>query len=228
VKLLRGDGPPLRIGHRGAAALSPPNTIAAIEAALELEVDMVELDVLALPDGKLVLGHSLRELAADPTSLDHALDLVAQRPGTALLADVKRTGYEGELVDALRRHDLLQRTLASSADLPTLQALRRVEPALARGRTYPRHRLSTLLGLRAAMPWRIERLLAEADASVATLQYRLVSRAVVECCHARGAAVFAWTVNNPALLARLERLGVDGLITDDPRVFGLSRATLQA
>lgn len=231
----------IRIGHRGAAALAPPNTIASIEAALAARMDMVELDVIALPDGSLVLGHSLRELGPGPPTLDQALRVIVEHEGASLVADVKRPGYESELVDALRRHDLIERTLASSAEVSTLQALRRIEPSLTRGRTYPRDRLRlgrrrtlvpvagpTLAALRSALPMRIARLLAEADASVATLQHRIVSRAVVERCHARGAAVFVWTVNDPALVGRLDALDVDGVITDDPRVFALAGATLQA
>jgi len=241
VNFLRADGPLIRIGHRGAAALAPPNTIASIEAALSARIDMVELDVIALPDGSLVLGHSLRELGPGPPTLDQALRLIAEHDRTWLLADVKRPGFESELVDALRRHDLIERTLASSAEVGTLQALRRIEPSLTRGRTYPRDRLRLggrrtlvpvagpmLAALRSALPLRIGRLLAEADAVVATLQYRIVSRAVVERCHARGAAVFVWTVNDPALVGRLDALGVDGVITDDPRVFDIAGATLQA
>lgn len=238
---MRGDGPMIRIGHRGAAALAPPNTIASIEAALAARMDMVELDVIALPDGSLVLGHSLRELGPGPPTFDQALRLIAEHEVTSLLADVKRPGYESELVDVLRRHDLIERTLASSAEVSTLQALRRIEPSLRRGRTYPRDRLRlgrrrtlvpvagpTLAVLRSALPLRIGRLLAEADASVATLQHRIVSRAVVERCHARGAAVFVWTVNDPASVGRLDGLGVDGVITDDPRVFDVDGARLQA
>jgi glycerophosphoryl diester phosphodiesterase len=231
----------LRIGHRGAAALAPPNTIPSIEAALEAGVDMVELDVIASPDGRLLLGHSLRELPAEPVTLDTALKLVGSRENLSLLADVKRPGYESELVAELSSHDLIERTVASSADLRTLRALRRVEPALARGRTYPRDTLGlgkrrrfvpvsgpVIGAMRTALPRRIGRLLRSAEASVATLQFRIVSRAVVERCHARGVAVFVWTVNDPALVAGFDRIGVDGVITDDPHVFAVARARLQA
>jgi len=53
---LRGDRP-FVIGHRGAAALAPENTLAAIEAAAEAGADGVELDVMRAPDGSLVLAH---------------------------------------------------------------------------------------------------------------------------------------------------------------------------
>ena len=51
-----------------------------------------------------------------------------------------------------------------------------------------------------------------------TMNYRLVTRATVEHCHELGVAVFAWTVNDPGIARRLDELGVDGVITDDPRI----------
>jgi glycerophosphoryl diester phosphodiesterase len=199
---------------------------------------MVELDVVALPDGTVALGHSPTELGS---SVDEAFALVAQSEKTTLLVDVKKPGYESLLVDALRRHGLVKRAVASSGQVEVLEALRRAEPALVRGRTYPHDRFRlgrrrtlvpaagpTLRAVRAALPRRIGRLLAQADAQVATLQHRVVSRATVERCHARGAAVFAWTVNDRGALERLDRLGVDGIITDDPRVFAAAGATLKA
>jgi glycerophosphoryl diester phosphodiesterase len=238
-RVLRGDGPLVRIGHRGAAALAPANTIPAIEAALAAGVDIVELDIVAQPNGKLTLGHSLRELEAQPAGLDEAFALIARTANTGLLADIKRSGFESELLEALRRHKLVERALASSSDLPTLRSFRGIEPALARSRTYPRDRLGLggrfpfVVGpashvMRGALAWRIGRLLAEADATVATLQHRIVSRTVVDRCHARGAAVFAWTVNERHLLERLDTLGVDGVITDDPRIFEESSTGLDS
>lgn len=239
MNLLRGDGPLLRIGHRGAAALAPPNSIAAIEAALEAGVDMVELDVLGRPDRTLILGHSHRELEADPLTLEDALAFLAERsPETGLIADIKFAGFERELVESLRRHGFVEKAVASTYHRSTLLELRRIEPALTRSRTYARDRLHlgerrtflpivgpALLAMRLALPFRIGRILGEADASATTLHHKLASRAVIERCHALGAAVLVWTVDDRALLERLDERGVDGVITNDPRIF---RATLQA
>ncbi len=234
MKLLRGDGPLIRIGHRGAGALAPPNTIAAVEAALALGVDMVELDVLGRPDRTLVLGHSHRELAAEPVTLEEVFAFLAERsPETGLIADVKGGGFERELVEALRRHDLVGRAVASTNGLGTLRALRQIEPGLARSRTYPPSRLRlrgrrtavpivgpVRLALRLALPFRVGSIVGEAGASAITLNHRLVTRAAVERCHSLGVALLAWTVNDRATVRKLDRLGVDGVITDDPRVFG--------
>lgn len=223
----------IKIGHRGAAALAPPNTIASVEAALANGVDMIELDVFGRPDRTLVLGHSRRELGAEPVTLEDVFAFLAEKaPSTGLIADVKGAGWEPELVDALRRHGLVERTVASTSDVGTLRALRRLEPLLARSRTYPRGRLylgrrrtfvavagPVVAAMRLALPYRVAGLVGEAEASALTLKHRLVTRAAVERCHERGAAVLAWTVNNRALLRRLDVLGVDGVITDDPRIF---------
>ena len=65
MKLLRDDGPLIQVGHRGAAALAPENTLRAFEVALASGVDAIEFDVLDRGDGPLVLGHSLGELDED-------------------------------------------------------------------------------------------------------------------------------------------------------------------
>jgi glycerophosphoryl diester phosphodiesterase len=223
LSLLRGDGPPLRIGHRGAAALAPDNTLESFAHAIELGVDGIEFDVL----GDCV-GHDAHALTG--LSLDDALAFLAPT-GTILQLDVKTVGAERTLVDALRRHDVLERSVVSSFHAAALQALATIEPRLPRAFTYPEDRrgiatrprlepviLGGLAVLRRVLPWRVEILLARGNASALTLHYTVVSRAVVAACHARGAAVWAWTVNDPDEAARLAEIGTDAIITDDPRI----------
>jgi glycerophosphoryl diester phosphodiesterase len=72
--------------------------------------------------------------------------------------------------------------------------------------------------MRVALPVRVRKLVDEVGASALTLNHRLVTRGTVERCHELGVAVFAWTVNSPEVARRLDELGVDGVITDDPRI----------
>ncbi|WP_410962308.1 glycerophosphodiester phosphodiesterase family protein, partial [Salmonella sp. SAL4355] len=58
IDLGRRDGRPLRVGHRGAPALAPENTLRSFRAAVEHGVDLIELDVLDLVGGPLVVAHS--------------------------------------------------------------------------------------------------------------------------------------------------------------------------
>lgn len=233
IELARRDGRLVRIGHRGAAALAPENTVESLRAAVELEVDLVEFDVLDGADGELVLAHGKRERAEEPPTLDAALRFFTDEAReTGLHIDLKPRGRERALVDALRRHGLVERSFVSSFHAGALRALAELEPGLRRGLTYPWDRsgvaarrpfapivAGTLLALRRALPPRIEGLLRRADASVAVLHWAVVSRAVVERCHARDAPVVAWTVNDRPRIEQLDRLGVDGVVTDDPRLF---------
>ena len=122
--------------------------------------------------------------------------------------------------------------MACTSNVVALETLRRLEPRLGRSRTYPRGRLyfagrrfsipvggPVLRAMRVALPHRIAGLIEEVEASAVTLKHHVVSRAVVERCHELGVAVFVWTVNSRAVCRRLDALGVDGVITDDPRIF---------
>ncbi|HVA92520.1 MAG TPA: glycerophosphodiester phosphodiesterase [Chloroflexota bacterium] len=57
IEALAGRRRPLRIGHMGAAGLAPGNSLAAIELALRVGVDLIELDVWRTSDDHLVLAH---------------------------------------------------------------------------------------------------------------------------------------------------------------------------
>jgi glycerophosphoryl diester phosphodiesterase len=220
------------VGHRGAAALAPANTIEAVEAALVHGVDFVELDVF-FSAGRLVLGHSRRELSAEPMTLDEMFAFLAERASTTgLLADLKLSGHERALVEALRAHGLVERTLACTNHAATLDNLRRLEPALARSRTYPRGHVHfgrrrtripvggpLLWAMKQALSHRVGHLTSEVEARAITLSRRVVTRKAVERCHELGIAVFVWTVNRADDVRRLDALGVDAVITDDPRVF---------
>jgi glycerophosphoryl diester phosphodiesterase len=73
--------------------------------------------------------------------------------------------------------------------------------------------------LRAVLARRIGRMLAAASANAAVLHVQVVSEAVVRRCHALDVPVLAWTALTPAHVRRLDRLGVDAVIADDPRIF---------
>ena len=223
------SGRMLRIGHRGSAALAPENSIAAIEVAAAQGLDGVELDVARRPDGVLVLAHEAVPPVGAPL-LEDAVALAARR-GLAVQLDVKLPGTEAGAVDALRRAGLFERSFVSSFSLPVLRTLAALEPELPRSFTYPEDRLGLserlllrpavqvgLLTMRALLPRRLPRLLHEAGAQAATLNVAVVTPAAVAACHAAGAAVFAWTVNDAARAKTLLESGIDGIIGDDPRI----------
>jgi glycerophosphoryl diester phosphodiesterase len=239
VKLLRGGTPLIRVGHRGAAALAPENTLRAFEAALGCGVDAIEFDVLDRGNGPLVLGHSLAELGPEPATLDEALAFLAARD-VDLHVDLKLTTRLDEVAGALARHAVAERAVVSSFHLPSLAVFAGHAPQIPIGFTYPEDRYGVsrrrvfrpairlgILAARRALVARIPAMIERAGASALMLHHAVVTRPAVERAHRAGVAVWAWTVDDPAELARLDAVGVDAVISNDPEIFG-GPATLDA
>jgi glycerophosphoryl diester phosphodiesterase len=231
IDLGRRDGRLLRIGHRGAAALAPENSLEAIALAVELGCDLVEFDVHAV-GGSLVVVHDRPQAEHQLPSLDDVLEFLR---GTAagVHLDLKARGAEPAVAEALWRHALVDRTVVSSFRAATLRALHGVEPALRLGKTYPQDRTGltkrpifhpparvVVRALKRTLPRRIGALLRAARATAAVLYWEVLTAAVVARCHAVGAPVLAWTVDDPEVVPWLDGLGVDGVVTNDPRIFG--------
>jgi glycerophosphoryl diester phosphodiesterase len=255
LSLRRRDGRPLVIGHRGAAALVPENTLASFRAALELGVDLIEFDVLELEAGDLVLAHSddlrevshgaaagsvrdrtlasLREVAADLPTLDEALEYFrTDATEVGVHADLKSPSSVDEVVAAVRRFGLVERTFVSSFHASALRRLRQLEPLIATGVAFPNDRLEIsrrrgsrpfvavgLRGLRPLTPAFAARLLARSGASALVLQHTLVTPGTVRRSHARGAAVVAWTIEREQEFARVDAAGADAIVVDNPALF---------
>jgi glycerophosphoryl diester phosphodiesterase len=255
IALGRPLGRVLRVGHRGAAALAPENTLRAFRAAVAAEVDVIEFDVLDLIAGPLVLAHSdhleevshgaargrvrtrsleaLRAVAPELPTLDEALAFfVDEAPHVGVHVDLKLRSRLDELGAAIRRHGLESRTVVSGHHVPSLRSFAAAAPGATVGLTYPEDKLSIsrkpylwpivslgLTSMRASVPYRVPRLARAAGAGAVMLQHRLVTPSAVERAHALGLPVLAWTVDEPADLVRVEEAGVDGVITNDPRIF---------
>jgi glycerophosphoryl diester phosphodiesterase len=224
VNLLRGDGPPLVVGHRGARGDHAENSAAAFEAAVAAGADVVEFDV----SPGLVIAHSPEESARDALTLDAALELLAAHD-IGLHVDVKYPGYEAEVVDAVRRHGVEARAYYSSAFPASVRRL--ADFGVERAIGYPRDRygLSRVrwprplteagaAAARALMAARIPLLLSRSQATALSLHHAFCSPAAVAAAHRRGAPVLVWTVNDPLEIIRFTGLGVDGIVSDDPEM----------
>jgi glycerophosphoryl diester phosphodiesterase len=260
IELRRPPGRFARVAHRGASALAPENTLRAFELAAELGCDMVEFDVLPLRDGTLVVAHStdlrelshgaargrvggrtlssLRGLAPDLPTFDEALAFFVERlPALGLQVDLKRPDIEVAVVEALRRHALVDRSWVSGVYTSGLLRIADLEPELPRSYTLPRDRLGvskrgplapvvrgTLASVGASLPRRLPGLIARVRANAVTLHWSVASPAAIRRAHEADAAVYVWTVDDARVAQRLVDAGADGIITNDPRIFGSLKA----
>jgi len=223
-----------RVGHKGADLVEPGNTRESFEAALSHGVDMIEFDVLRLRDGRLVLAHDLEDAAKrEPMTLEDGLDLFASEAyaDVELDVDLKIPGYEREVADGLARRGLVERSIVSSTYLATHDTLGRIAPEIRRGWSVPRARrdytrsplapfaYALLRGWRALLPEQAARFVARGRCEGVMAHYLLVSRQLVARVQSAGGFVYVWTVDDEARIRRLEAIGVDGVITNDPRLF---------
>jgi glycerophosphoryl diester phosphodiesterase len=226
------------VGHKGAAHIEPGNTLASFDAALRHGVDMIELDVLSeRPDGsgQLLVAHDYQDVRArGPLRLEEAL---AHLSGPAFAAldldvDIKLPGYELRVLEALREHGLLARTLVSGMFPAGLGLIRAAEPALRLGWSVPRVRrdyttdvltaipaLAMLSGYRAALPRRVRTALRAGRFDAVMAHWRVVTPALVRAVAEGGGELYVWTVDDAKMIAKLTAMGVDGIITNDPRLF---------
>ena len=238
---MRREGPrPLVIAHRGASGDRPENTLPAFEEAIAQGADMIETDLHLSRDGVIVIHHDagLERLgeageirsrsAAELARLDAAPDAAEALRIPTLLdllegfsgridwnlelkvgLDAPYEGIEERVLAEVEARGLLGQVIFSCFDDGVLERLReRSDEA----------RLGVLVSPRAPHDIfaRAERVRAEA-LHPHTL---LVDAALVDGAHARGLAVYPYTANDPAEMTRLVDLGVDGVITNHPRVLG--------
>jgi len=232
----------LLLGHRGAAAEAPANTVASFRRALEVGADGVELDVHLTRDRQVVVIHdetvdsvtgasgrvremTLAEIQALDAgsyrgaafageripSLEEALDALGTQAlvnielkGTSLAAD----GLERQVVRIVRARHMAGRVIVSSFNPIRLWRLRWLAPEIPRGML---HGPDTPIFVRQL--WFLP--LVQPDALHP--QNTLVDEAYMRRARRWGVRVNVWTVDDPAEAHRLLALGVDGLITNDPR-----------
>jgi len=239
-----------RVGHKGADLIEPGNTRESFDAALAHGVDMIEFDVLPAlgpdrrpdPHGALLLAHDYRDLEARaPLTLEEGLAHLAS-PAFATLefdVDLKLPGYELRVLDALREHGLVERSLVSSTYLGSLAHLRAAEPRLRLGWSVPRARrdytasrlyvlpaLAALGVARRILPGRAGDAIRARRCDALMVHWRLVTARLVSTIAQAGGELYVWTVDEAPRIQALEALGVTGVITNDPRLFATRAATV--
>jgi glycerophosphoryl diester phosphodiesterase len=229
---------PLRVGHKGAAKIEPGNTLASFDAALRHGVEMIELDVLAERrdgGGPLLVAHDYEDMhERSPLTFEQALDHLAgdRFAGVGFDVDVKIPGYEQRVVQALAQRGLVERSLLSGMYPESLACVRELEPKLRLGWSVPRVKrdytthlltaipaLALLTGYRAMLPARARDGLRAGRFDAVMAHWRVVTPALVRSVHEGGGELFVWTVDDASRIAKLSALGVDAIITNDPRLF---------
>ena len=138
----------------------------------------------------------------------------------------------------MREHDLVERTLISSNWMRSLVTIRELEPALRLGWSVPRlkrdptqmwlTKVPAYAGaayLRTKLPSAVKAHMAAGRCDALMAHWRLVTPRLVRAVRAAGGELYVWTVDDGRRIVRLEKLGVTGVITNDPRLFAQLSST---
>ncbi len=227
---------PWIIAHRGASAVAPEGTRAAIRCAAQARADMVELDVQMTFDGELIIFHDERlerttngrgHIGRTPYSKLAQLDAGCwfhprfKKQRILLLSQALRyvpswMGINLELKRTSKRKALLNRILQiiASASLKKRLLLSSFDPALLEGLQGTGLALALICrhypdsSLRQAV-----RLRCKAWHPF----HSLLNPTRIEKAHTIGLRVHAWTIDEPKQARQLLRWGVDGFFTNDPK-----------
>ena len=232
------EGRPKRVGHKGADALVHGNTAGSFDAALAADVDMIEFDVL--PErldgsGELRLAHDFKDARErTPLTLDEGLAHLAQPQFAHIQLDVdmKLQGYEQRTVDALRSHGLAERSLISTMEKPSLTLLRKIAPGITIGWSFPRahrdltdHRFyrwpayGAIIYYRIRLPAMASKAIRDRRVDALMCHWAFVTPRLARAIRGAGGELYIWTVDDAQQIEQFERLGIAGVISNDPRLF---------
>ena len=216
----------MRIGHRGARAYAPENTLASFGKAIEIGVDAVELDVRKTKDNKIVVIHDadvkrttngeglvseltlkeIKNLSADgekiPT-LEETLDFLDKK--VKVFVELKETGVEEQVLSIVHAKSLDKNVVIISFLEDALKKVRELEKDIETGLIYAKYKNP----IKAALELKANYLFA---------LYRFTHTANVQKAHENGLKVIVWTINSPEEVEEYAKKGVDGIASDKPDI----------
>jgi glycerophosphoryl diester phosphodiesterase len=227
---------PIAFAHRGGASEVPENTMPAFEHAIALGYRYIETDVHVTADGVLLAFHDdVLDRVTDGKGVIEDLpwsvvrtakvdgrepiplfeDLLGAWPDVRVNIDPKHDGAVEPLVAALKKCDAVDRVCVGAFSDERLERVRASLPGVCTS-LGP---IGTLqLGL-AAQGDHVGELPAPCvQVPTHYLDTEIVTPAFVEAAHRREMQVHVWTIDEADEMVRLLDLGVDGVMTDRPKV----------
>jgi glycerophosphoryl diester phosphodiesterase len=183
----------------------------------------------------LLVAHDWGDAARrEPLTLGQTLDAFTQAPldRVEIDCDLKIAGREDEVVGALRERGLVERASISTMEVASLRVLRGLDPGLRLGWTVPQVTrdwnsipmakplvVGALVSLRRRLPGSVRRQAPALGVGSIWAYDPVITARLVRACHDVAVELIAWTVDDAREMRRLRDLGVDGICTNDPRLF---------
>ncbi|MFH1259660.1 MAG: glycerophosphodiester phosphodiesterase [Elusimicrobiota bacterium] len=217
----------LKIGHRGAAGYEPENTIISVEKAIELKVDMIEIDAQLCKSGEVIVFHNNRIAGsgyiADKTllelkkydlikgqkipTLEEVLDCINRR--TKVNIEIKCEGAAKKIYSVLE-HYVKEKGwkwddfLVSFFNHYELLEFQKYSNKINLG------------ALIAGIPLGYAECAAKLNAYSLNVSIKFINQNLVDDAHKRGLKLLVYTANEKEEIENLKSMGVDGIFSDFP------------
>ncbi len=223
---------PLILGHRGASAHAPDNSLRAYALAVAQDADGIELDVRRTADGAMVLHHDA-ETDAVGRFVDHSFATIRQRAPEVptldemltvtgdLLLDIEIKNHPVDpdfdadhrlaesVVEWIRANELQRRVIVSSFNWDTVGRARELDATIPTGQLLAH--VGSLHDHAQAVAGRGHQWILPPNDMLAAAPAEQIAAA-----HECGLRVMVWTVDDPHRIRELAAAGIDGVITNDP------------
>lgn len=221
----------IKIGHRGACAYEPENTLRSFAKAIELQADMIELDVRLSSDGQLFVIH------------DESLERTTNGTGYVFdktFDELKSfDAGKGEKIPLLREAlDLVNKKIAVNIELKDSDALEKVlilieEYVTQKGWLYENFIISSfnhydlwkikninpqirIGALAEIVPVDFVKFAKEMKAYSVHVKPEFVEEKFVNDMHENEMKIFVYTLNDPNQIEKMKSLSIDGIFSDFP------------
>ncbi|WP_396633202.1 glycerophosphodiester phosphodiesterase [Maribacter sp. R86514] len=222
---------PLVIGHRGAMGHETENTLPSIQKAMDLGVDMIEIDVFKIKSGEIVVFHDdkldrltnapgniedyyifdLRKVIVDGghkiPMLQDVLKLIDNK--VALNIELKGAGTADRVNHIMNsyienRNWSADNFIISSFNWNELKEMRKYNPNVA------------IAVLTEEDPVDAIPVAKELNAVAINPYFKNLDLETANEIKEAGFKIYTWTVNEPADIEAMKRISVDGIITNFP------------
>ena len=216
------------VAHRGASFHEPENTLRAVEAAIKLKAEYVEVDVRRCKSGELAVIHdetvdrttdgegkvsnlNLSQLKSLYLAFGEKIPTLTEvseavKDRVRLVVELKEPGIEEQALSIIENTGILENVVFASFYHSSIGKIRRLNPKAAGG-------IIVRSGLISPV-----KVALECGATHLFQHYRHTNAETVNEAKNRGLTVVAWTVDDGGIAEKLKLVGVDGIATNKPEI----------
>ena len=233
-------------GHRGAPKYSPENTIISFKKAIELGVHAIELDILLTNDNKIIVFHDLdlnriaginkkvcdlnyNELSKIDVSnkwnkhfgfqkipLLEDVILIAKSHNIILNIEIKSTRIiptkiVNKVAEIIQKHQIENQCIISSFNPLILRKMKNIYPNIFTSLIWSKDEVYFIQKFYKLLYW-----IAKPDGFHPDNNF--INKNLLSWAKLKNLLIYVFTVNSKDELIKLKSWGVNGIITDDPKI----------